>query len=165
MGVTEPTLYKYFDNRQHMLLAALDTVFDRAEDVVKSCEEEDAVVCLRNIGRFHTHETMAKRLRFVDPLFEFIVAPSSEGLRDRVRERSLIIVSLLASIVEKGKEQGGIRADVDAVRIAWRIMGFYWLEDISSLMQLPEVTTEGISSEVFDDLIAAIVTPGGPGSI
>jgi AcrR family transcriptional regulator len=157
VGVTEPTLYKYFDNRRDMLLAALDVVFDRAEEVVTSCQEPDAVNCLRNIGRYHSQNTIARQLGFVNPLFEFIVAPSDVGLRDRVRERSLIIIGALAAIVEDGKVQGGVRSDVDARRVALRIMGFYWFEDVSTLMDLPEVVVEGISAEMFESIIDDIV--------
>jgi TetR/AcrR family transcriptional regulator len=156
-GVTEPTLYKYFDNRREMLLAALDVVFDRAEEVVWSSDESDAVERLRKIGEYHTRETNAKRLGFVNPLFEFMVAPPETGLRERVRSRNLVVIDAVAAIVEEGKSQGHIRADVDARRTAWRVMGFYWFEDVSSLMDLPEVVTEGISEEMFDRIIADIV--------
>ncbi len=156
-GVTEPTLYKYFDNRREMLMAALDVVFDRAEQVVRSSDETNAVERLRKIGGYHTRETNAKRLGFVNPLFEFVVAPAETGLRDRVRSRNLVIIDQIAAIVEEGIGQGRIRADVDARRIAWRVMGFYWFEDVSSLMDLPEVVGEGISEEMFDRIISDIV--------
>ncbi|MCL5735668.1 MAG: TetR/AcrR family transcriptional regulator [Actinobacteria bacterium] len=159
-GVTEPTLYKYFDNRRDMLLAALDVVFDRAEEVVRSCHETDAVGCLRHIGRYHTESTKARRLGFVNPLFEFIVAPPEAGLRDRVRQRSLIIINLLAAIVDEGKAQGRIGPDIDAKRVAWRIMGFYWFEDVSSLMDLPEVVVDGISAEMFEGIVGDILISG-----
>ncbi|MFH0915497.1 MAG: TetR/AcrR family transcriptional regulator [bacterium] len=155
-GVTEPTLYKYFDNRREMLLAALDVVFDRAEEVVRSSDESDAVERLRRIGQYHTRETNAKRLGFVNPLFEFMVAPPETGLRDRVRSRNLVVINELAAIVQEGKAQGRIRPDVDAKRVAWRIMGFYWFEDVSSLMDLSEVVTEGMSEEMFERIIADI---------
>lgn len=155
-GVTEPTLYKYFDNRREMLLAALDVVFDRAAEVVTSSDENDAVERLRRIGQYHTRGTNAKRLGFVNPLFEFVVAPSETGLRDRVRSRNLVIVDALAAIVEEGKAQGRIRQDVDAKRVAWQVMGFYWFEDVSSLMDLSEVVTEGISEEMFDGIIKSL---------
>lgn len=156
-GVTEPTLYKYFDNRRQMLLAALDVVFDRAEEAVRSSDETDAVERLRKIGEYHTRETNAKRLGFVNPLFEFIVAPPETGLRDRVRSRNLVIIDEVAAIVEEGRAQGRIRADVDSRRTAWRVMGFYWFEDVSSLMDLPEVVNEGISREMFDRIMSDIV--------
>ncbi len=157
VGVTEPTLYKYFDNRRDMLLAALDVVFDRAEEVVWSSDESDAVERLRKIGEYHTRETNAKRLGFVNPLFEFMVAPPEIGLRERVRNRNLAVIDAVATIVEEGKAQGRIRPDVDARRTAWRVMGFYWFEDVSSLMDLPEVVAEGMSEEMFARIIADIV--------
>jgi AcrR family transcriptional regulator len=156
-GVTEPTLYKYFSNRREMLLSALDVVFDRAEEVVRSSDERDAVERLRRIGAYHTRETNAKRLGFVNPLFEFVVAPPETGLRDRVRSRNLSIIDALATIVEEGKAQGSIRPDADAKRVAWQVMGFYWFEDVSSLMDLSEVVTEGISEEMFEGIIGNLV--------
>ncbi len=161
VGVTEPTLYKYFSNRREMLIAALDVVFDAAEALLKpcACEATNAVKCLKNIGRYHSEATLARALGFVNPLFEFVVAPAETGLRDQVRIRSLGIIDGLAGIVEKGKTQGVIRPDVDARRVAWRIMGFYWFEDVSTLMDLPEIVREGISQETFEAIVAHIATP------
>lgn len=160
-GVSEPTLYKYFDNRREMLLAALDVVFDRAEEVVRSSDASDAVERLRMIGEYHTRETNAKRLGFVNPLFEFVVAPPETGLRDRVRSRNLAIIEALAAIVDEGIAQGRIRSEVDAKRAAWQVMGFYWFEDVSSLMGLTEVVAEGISEEMFDGVLAGLRSPSG----
>ena len=68
-----------------------------------------------------------------------------------------MIIDELTAIVEEGKIQGRIRLDVDARRVAWRIMGFYWFEDVSSLMELPEVVTEGMSEQMFDRILSDIV--------
>ncbi len=114
--------------------------------------------CLRNIGQYHTRETKAKALRFVDPMFEFVVAPAAEGLRDKVRAGNLQIHGLLAGIVEEGKAQARIRPDVDALRVAWRIMGFYWFEDVSTIMDLGEVVSAGVSADMFDAILADITT-------
>jgi len=161
-GVTEPTLYQYFGSRRDMLLAALDLVFDRATEAVQCSQDGDAVECLRNIGQYHTRETKAKALRFVDPMFEFVVAPAAEGLRDTVRAGNLQIHGLLAGIVEEGKAQGRVRPNVDADRVAWRVMGFYWFEDVSTIMDLGEVVSAGVSADMFDAILADItVAPSG----
>jgi hypothetical protein len=139
-----------------MLLAALDVVFERATEAVELSHEGDVVERLRKIGEHHTRQTKAKGLRFVDPMFEFIVAPSAEGLREAVRAGNLVILDSLAAIVEEGKTQGRIRPDVDSKRVAWRVMAFYWFEDVSSLMDMGEVVEEGISGEMFDAIIADI---------
>jgi TetR/AcrR family transcriptional regulator, fatty acid metabolism regulator protein len=155
-GVTEPTLYQYFGSRRDMLLAALELVFDRATEVVESSHERDAVERLRMIGEYHSRETKAKQLRFVDPMFEFVVAPQEEGLRDAVHAGNLAIIDALAAIVEEGKTQGRIRPSAVAKRVAWRVMGFYWFEDVSSLMDLGEIVSEGASKEMFEAILADI---------
>jgi AcrR family transcriptional regulator len=160
-GVTEPTLYQYFGSRRDMLLAALDVVFERATEAVESSHEGDVVERLRKIGEYHTRETKAKRLRFVNPMFEFVVAHPEEGLRDAVRTGNLAIVDSLAAIVEEGKAQGSVRPDADSKRIAWRVMGFYWFEDVSSLMDLGEVVSEGVSRDMFDAILADITVASG----
>ena len=73
-----------------------------------------------------------------------------------MRAGNLRIHSLLAAIVEEGKAQGRIRPDVDADRVAWRVMGFYWFEDVSTIMDLGEVVSAGVSRDMFDDILADI---------
>lgn len=158
IGVTEPTLYAYFDNRRDMLIAALDVLFDRAEALINNVPGKDAVERLRAIGRQHTEETAARQHGFINPLFEFLASPPETGLRERVRERGLALVRGLQAIIEQGQAEGSIRADVDARRVAWKILSFYWFEDVSSMMDLYEVVEEGMSSEVFNDLIDQIVS-------
>jgi len=153
VGVSEPTLYAHFESRQEMLLATLDVLFDRAEDTIRLAPGGNAVERLRNIGQRHTGETTARRLGFVSPLFEFIIAPHEAGLRERARDRARAIVDLMQALIEEGKAEGTIRADVDSRRAAWRVMAFYWFEDVSSLQDLAEVVDEGISTEFFNDFI------------
>lgn len=158
IGVTEPTLYTYFENRRDMLLAALDVLFDRAEDMMGHVSGADSIERLRNLARQHTQETAARRLGFVNPLFEFLISPREIGLRERARERRLAVVKMLQTIVEEGQAEGSIRQDVDARRVAWKILAFYWFEDMSSMMDHGEVVEGGISSEMFDHLIAQIAS-------
>jgi len=161
-GVTEPTLYNHFKNRREILLAALDVVFDKAEEVVRSSQEPNVLERLRTMGEYHTEMTYAKRPGFVNPLFEFVVAPAEVGLRGRVRARNLLIAQALAAMVEEGIAQGTIRADVDPQLIAWRVLGFYWFEDVSFLMDLDEVVTLGVSTDLFERILADIAAQPAP---
>ena len=162
-GVTEPTLYKYFENRREMLIAALDVVFDQAVDVVRSSQEPNVIERLRKIGQHHTNLTFSKSSGFVNPLFEFVVAPAELGLRSRVRARNVAIAEALASMVKEGIAQGSIRTDVDAQLTAWRVLGFYWFEDVSLLMDLDEVVTLGVSTDLLDRVLADIAAEPGTG--
>lgn len=157
IGVTEPTLYTYFDSRQDMLMTALDTFLDRVEDMLTLKPGADPVEHLRSIGRGHTEETTGKKIGFVRLVFEFILSPPELGLRARVSERQLAAIDLWKAAVEEGKKQGQIRPDVDSTRVAWRILGFHWIEDMSSLLDLPQIVNEGITTEMFTAIIDDIV--------
>ena len=161
-GVSEPILYKHFASRREMLLAALDVVFDQAEDVIRSSQEPNVLERLRQIGEYHTNATYAKRLGFVSPLFEFVIAPAEVGLRERVRLRSLAITQALASMIEEGIVQGTIRPDVDPQLVAWQVIGFYWFEDVSSLMDVDEVVTLGASADLLERILAGIAARPAP---
>ena len=161
-GVSEPILYKHFKSRREMLLAALDVVFDQAEDVVRSSQEPNVLERLRQIGEYHTNATYAKRLGFVSPLFEFVIAPAEVGLRERVRSRSLVIAQALASMIEEGIAQGTIRPDIDPQLVAWQVIGFYWLEDVSFLMDVDEVVTLGASADLLERILAGIAAEAAP---
>jgi AcrR family transcriptional regulator len=157
VGVTEPTLYTYFENRQEMLVSALDVLFDQVADVIRLKPDVDPVQQLRDLARGHTDEVLGRRYRFVGRLFEFIVSPQATGLRARVRERSLDIIEILRAIVAEGQRQGRIRPNVDATRVAWQIMGFYWMEDMSGLQDMGYMVEQHIPSGYFDGIINQIV--------
>jgi AcrR family transcriptional regulator len=165
VGVTEPTLYTYFENRQDMLVSALDVLFDRVEDLIRLKPGIDPIQQLRDLGRGHTDEVIGGQIGFVRRSFEFIVSPAETGLRARVRERSLRVIEILREIVDEGKRQGRIRSEVDSRQVAWRIVTFYWMEDMSALLELTDVVKEGISSEYFESIIDRIeLAPGIPTS-
>jgi hypothetical protein len=94
----------------------------------------------------------------VSPLFDFVVAPAQEGLRDYVRTLSLRTAGAVASVIEEGKAEGSIRADVDAQRVALRVMAFFWSEDVAYLMGLPEFVTTGLSKETLERVLAEIAS-------
>jgi TetR/AcrR family fatty acid metabolism transcriptional regulator len=161
VGVTEPTLYTYFENRQDMLVSALDVLFDRVEDLIRLKPGIDPVQQLRDLGRGHTDEVMGRRIGFVSRSFEFIVSPAETGLRAHVRERSLGIIEVLREIVDEGKRQGRIRPEVDSRRVAWRIVSFYWMEDMAGLLDLTDVVREGISTDYLNSIIDEISLGAG----
>jgi AcrR family transcriptional regulator len=161
VGVTEPTLYSYFENRQGMLVSALDVLFDRVEDLIRLKPGIDPIQQLRDLGRGHTDEVMGRRIGFVSRSFEFIVSPAETGLRARVRERSLGIIEILREIVDEGKRQGRIRPEVDSRQVALRIISFYFMEDMSGLLELTEVVREGISTDYFDSIVDQIALEPG----
>lgn len=155
-GVTEPTLYRHFGNHRGILLAALAVVFVKAREVIESSQHPNVLERLREIGESHRERLTGQKPGFADPLFEFIAAPAKLGLRDEVRSRNMVIVNRLIEIVDQGKAQGTIRADVDSPETAWQIVGVYWFEDVAYLMGVREIIQEGISSKTLDAILRDI---------
>ena len=96
----------------------------------------------------------------MSPLFDFVVAPEQEGLRERVRTLSLRTAGAVASIIEDGKVgEGSVRPNVDAQRMALRVMAFFWSEDVAYLMGIPEfLATTGLSTETLEGVLAEIAS-------
>ena len=157
-GVSEKTLYKHFASRRELLLAALDVAFDRANHLVFSRQETDALERLRSIGRSHWATVLSDQEGFVYPLYEFVAAPPEAGLRDRLRVRQLASVEALAAIVQNGKAQGVISLDVESEQIAWELMAVYMSEDIAYLMGVEEFATGGRSALMLERILRDIST-------
>ena len=157
-GVSEKTLYNHFSSRRDMLLAALDLVFDRANELVRVRDEASAFERLRSIGRYHWDTVTAGEEGFVYPLYEFIAAPPEAGMRQRLRERQLATVESIAQIIREGQASGEVRPDVDAVQVAWELMAVYTSEDVYYLMGVEEFATNGRSKAMLDRILRDIAT-------
>lgn len=138
-GVSEKTLYSHFASRKDILLAALDVVFERARDDLRHLEGTNALEHLRAAARRHG----TRGEEFVYPLFEFFAAPPTAGLREELRARHQASIDLVARMIEEGKAQGVIRADVDSELAAWEFFGVYWAEDVAFMIGFDEFSTSG----------------------
>jgi TetR/AcrR family transcriptional regulator len=157
-GVTEPALYNHFANRREILIAALDSVFEGAADVMRSSQEPDALERLRGIFQVHTDTVLAssEEQGFPYPLFEFVIAPAEDRLREHLKVRQLDMVKALVEIVDEGKRQGTIRTDVDSQLVAWEVMGLHWTEDVSHLMGFDELMTSGRTTAMLESILERI---------
>lgn len=130
-GVSEKALYSHFESRTDMLIAAMDAVFEQArEETFVARRDQNVLEHLRN-----THQS--RRLSeggFVYPLYEFFAAPPGAGLRQELRAQHEKSIKMLVDMVEEGKSEGLIRADIDSEQVAWDIMFVYWADDVAYLL-------------------------------
>ncbi|MBN1321104.1 MAG: TetR/AcrR family transcriptional regulator [Thermoleophilia bacterium] len=163
-GVAQGTLYLYFRNRTEMLLAALDSIWADMRGVVEIPGETDELERLRKAGLRHNELMTTDQGSFAVPWVEFIAAPAGMGLRGAVAETQRRAFRKLREIVESGKAQGHIRADIDADQLAWEWLMLAWAENIACLVGLTEFFEEKRSRPLFE-LIFKRATPGaGPGA-
>jgi AcrR family transcriptional regulator len=130
-GISEKTLYSHFESRKDMLSAAMDAVFEKARaKTFLSRQDPDVLEHLRKTQ-------LSRRLSeggFVFPLYEFFASPPDAGLRGELKTQHEVSIKMLMDMIEEGKAQGVIRADVDSEQAAWDVMFIYWADDVAYLL-------------------------------
>jgi TetR/AcrR family fatty acid metabolism transcriptional regulator len=158
-GVSEGTLYVYFDSREAMLMAALDSIFIEMAGLIDSSEETNALERLRDIGRRHAELMKTERGGFALPWVEFIAAGPQVGIREAVAQTQTRAFGKMLEIVEQGQTEGTIRHDLDARRLTWEWYTVIWAENMSSLMGLGEFIDDYHSAYLLDLILENAAAP------
>lgn len=158
-NVSEGTLYVYFESRDEMLMAALDSIFVEMSGLIDSSEETDALERLRDIGRRHSELMKTERGGFALPWVEFIAAGPQVGLREAVAQTQTRAFGKMLNIVEQGQATGTIRRDLDARRLAWEWYTVIWAENMSCLMGLTEFIDDRHSAYLMDLILEDAAAP------
>lgn len=151
--VSEGTLYVYFESREEMLMAALDSIFFQMAGLIDASDETDPLERLRDIGRRHSELMKTERGGFALPWMEFIAAGPQVGLREAVARIQQRAFAKMLAIVEEGLAEGVIRPDLDAERLTWEWYTVVWAENMSCLMGLPEFIDDHHSAYLLDLII------------
>jgi len=159
-NVSEGTLYVYFESRDEMLMAALDSIFVEMSGLIDSSEETDALERLRDIGRRHSELMKTERGGFALPWVEFIAAGPQVGLREAVAQTQTRAFGKMLAIVEQGQAEGTIRRDLDARRLTWEWYTVVWAENMSCLMGLTEFIDDRHSAYLLDLILENAAVPG-----
>lgn len=143
-GVSEGTLYRLYGSKRGILLAAVDAVHDHFLELMKTAERQGVVDTFRELGRLHTESMVGGGIdRFIAPLFAFMTAPPSLGLREAVARRQGEIIELYASMLKDAQARGELPTEADVRQAAWTFAAIFWAEDLSTLMGLPGFVLEG----------------------
>jgi AcrR family transcriptional regulator len=113
-GVTQPTLYYHFGNKEGLCASLLQLVTDHAEEDIRRVFDNELPILdkLRDYARTrfafvetHTH--------FVKFLLEFLLGPDSVGIRDEHMKRVGQLHAHLREALKKGQQEGIIRRSID----------------------------------------------------
>ncbi|MBN1321099.1 MAG: TetR/AcrR family transcriptional regulator [Thermoleophilia bacterium] len=149
-GVSEGTLYVYFDSRADMLLTALDSIRSEMHGLIDDSVGSNALDRIRNIGKAHTEMTRANHAGFTYPWFEFIAAGPQVGLRESVAQTHESASERLKQIIEEGQARGEIRADIDPDQLAWGFYTVVWAENMACLMGLGDYLERGHAARILE---------------
>jgi AcrR family transcriptional regulator len=154
-GMSEPTLYRTYQNKKEVLLAAADAAWQTRQAGLASAGDSNALEHLRNLAKHHTKAVQTTP--DVELVYHFAIAPPEYGLLEHIREQIESDVRHLADVIDEGKAQGTIRPDADSLATAWRLMAAYWSESTARLFRFEEaVLASGLSSQNFDSIFKEI---------
>lgn len=151
VGITQASLYTHFESRHAILLAALDVIYEKIYASRETALNENSLHRLRQICEHHLELWANQGERHhAQLLLEFIAGAPGQGLREALAEKHLATVQQFAEIVEEGKREGNIAAEVDAEQVAWLITGFAFAGDVCHLMGFTSFLEPKISSYWLD---------------
>ena len=156
VGISNAALYRHFDSREDILIAAHDVLIDRVFAWLKSSQAPSVMDRLREMGDSHAAIFSKDIEGFNAPMFQFISWIPKDRVHDHVVERRMEMLRWYADLVEEGKAQGSIRADIETDLIVSELFAWIWWEDLSYLEGLDtEMTLKG-SANMFARLSARI---------
>ena len=123
-GVSEPILYRHFASKRDLYLACLDEAWVRLREAIEQAiaetpEPADWIIAIgRTAIAFHRRGVVPPAL-----WMQAVSEAGEEELREPVREQMREAHELLAGILRKGQELGGIAPDRDPEAEAWIFLG------------------------------------------
>jgi AcrR family transcriptional regulator len=162
IGISAPALYKHFENRTEILEAAMDLLQQRVTSWLESSTDPDAIERLRQLGARHVSTITADYEGVVAPLFEFVAASPRSDLKEQMGRRQRETLQRFIDILWDGQRQGTIRKDIDALVVAWSLLGLTWMENVAMLEGVDEFITDGISARMLDRILSDIATERAP---
>ncbi len=153
VGISEPAIYRHFGSRREILLAVLDGVSMRLIAIYHP--EGDAIKRIRRTSEaFYnfvmTHPEDAR------VLLEFVCSSPSEGLRDNVREKMLLIIGMARGLLDEGVRRGSLKKNLDIDTKAWEIFSHGFTLNFASLLGFGDYLTKEKAMSIIDSIIRQI---------
>jgi AcrR family transcriptional regulator len=158
VGISEPSLYSHYGSRQEILLGALDIVFEKVAEINRAATDSDALERLRQMGRYHSKLVATEDPEYLYPLFEFVAAPQSAGLREALGAKEMVPLRDVAATIDLAKQQGTIVEDVDSMELAGMIIGCSWAEGVAHLMGVGQNWDASCWTRMLDLILAGVST-------
>ncbi len=156
VGVSEATLYRHFASREEMILAAVDAWFDGIRAFVEASEDPNAVQWLMNVMHAHLRHFGSHDPDLSRVFLEFAAAEPGEGVADHMYRRQAEAHERLVKIVEAGRRQGRIRADVDPDQATWQLVTVLWADQLLRALNPDYSVDSERTSQLFQQVIRSI---------
>ncbi len=131
VGVSGPALYMHFESRDMILREAIDVLYehDLAEISDPSGAEDILEHFLRMSSLLKTGSGLGQTLRLK---LQLLAGPLPPELRERMLLGEARRIDVHVRLVDQGKAEGSIRADVNSRQFVWDLYFAYSTESIPS---------------------------------
>jgi AcrR family transcriptional regulator len=147
-GVSEPTIYRYFDSKQELYIAALRR---NAEEVMENweriaAETENPLNALLTLGQWYM-VTLRQKPELLALRFRSVSEAAEPEVLDASREIYLQVLAFTEDLFVQARDQGLLAASTETRTMAWLFMA------VGSL--LDQITLLGLEDELLPrDLVS-----------
>ena len=124
-GISEPAIYKYFPSKKDLFIRILKRIGEHTLEIwqqVVTSEEGDSLSTLRRMVRIFV-EGLRAWADEVKIQFQALAESDDPDIARQLRENNKAYVRFLAQLIDRGKSEGIVRADVDPYATGWFING------------------------------------------
>ncbi|WP_372936189.1 TetR/AcrR family transcriptional regulator [Mariniphaga sediminis] len=124
LGITEPAIYRHFENKIQILIAVLDMLKSNTSKIFES-ERNSSEPAMDKIGRlFEKHfHSFAQKPSLASVIFSEEIFRNEEKLISKISEVIEHNNQTLLAILKEGQQKDEIRTDIDAGHLVVFIMG------------------------------------------
>lgn len=138
-GIGEPTIYRYFANKQELYLAALRLSGDQLMEEWQriAAENEDPLNALLVLGQWY-HQTLRAQPEILKLRFRSITEAHDPEVSHRARAIYRELMRFIESLFEDARAQGRLGPDTDTKTMMWLFMAVGSLLDMTHLLGLQD---------------------------
>lgn len=163
IGISDAALYRHFDSREDILIAAYQNLTKRVLAWLHSGQASDVIDRLREIGEAHAGLLSADVEYFNAPQFQYTSWTQRDRVYDQVLQRRVRVRRWFIDLVEEGKKQGCINRSIDTDLIVAELLAWIWWEDLSYLQDPEAKLASKTSAAMFAGILRRISVPkAGP---
>jgi len=124
LGITEPAIYRHFENKIQILVALLD-LLKKNTSVILEAELNSDETTVRKVERlFEKHfKSFAEMPSLASVVFSEEMFRNEEKLTAKISEIIEINNNTLLTILQQGQQKNEIRSDIDAEHLSIFIIG------------------------------------------
>jgi TetR/AcrR family transcriptional regulator, fatty acid metabolism regulator protein len=124
LGITEPAIYRHFENKIQILIALLDLLKKNTSLIFEAELNSDETAVLKVERLFEKHfKSFAEMPSLAAVVFSEEMFRNEEKLTDKISEVIEANNKTLLTILKQGQQNNEIRSDIDAEHLVIFIMG------------------------------------------